>query len=222
MKEKCDLNFKPKSYWSLAKKAEMPSRYLPPYLSEEVEIARVTVKTVMGNIISIRARKETDGNIHYRVVDEYYDDPGREGYKCNVEMTEEPLTLGELISIMDNVESEDYLCETWHGVTEVHREREWDLISDDADPASLIDYVNVTSEFYPQIQEYYEEEAKTWVENKLQSSFDGIEEKRDDANLFCEKALAGQIDGGFRKWVSSLLNQFLYVVKKMCTAFIGG
>src|SRR5262245_20849225 len=50
--------------------ALMGGEYLPGYQDEEVEIARVSLQSTTGDVISIRARRER-GAIRYRVVDEY-------------------------------------------------------------------------------------------------------------------------------------------------------
>ena len=49
----------------------MGGEYLPDYLPEEVEIARVAMESTTADVISIRAFMEADNLIHYRVVDEY-------------------------------------------------------------------------------------------------------------------------------------------------------
>src|SRR5262249_4767409 len=50
--------------------ALMGGEYLPGYQDEEVEIARVSLQSTTGDVISIRARRDR-GAIRYRVVDEY-------------------------------------------------------------------------------------------------------------------------------------------------------
>ena len=50
----------------------MSGEYLPDFDGDEVEIARVTLASVTGDVISIRARGQ-HALIHYRIVDEYED-----------------------------------------------------------------------------------------------------------------------------------------------------
>jgi hypothetical protein len=59
----------------------MSGEYLPDFEGDEVEIARVTLASATGDIISIRGRHE-GGRIHYRIVDEYDDETV---YQCEVE-----------------------------------------------------------------------------------------------------------------------------------------
>ena len=51
----------------------MGGEYLPDQLPNEVEIARVTLKSTTMDVISIRARR-TKNRIIYRIIDEYSDE----------------------------------------------------------------------------------------------------------------------------------------------------
>ena len=53
----------------------MGGEYLPDLLTNEVEIARVTMKSTTLDVVSIRARF-TRTRIVYRIVDEYMDEDG--------------------------------------------------------------------------------------------------------------------------------------------------
>jgi hypothetical protein len=64
----------------------MGGEYLPSLQKGEVEIARVSMKSVMGDVISVRARWE-QGKIRYSVVDEH-----RTQYIFTPESSEDPLS----------------------------------------------------------------------------------------------------------------------------------
>jgi hypothetical protein len=51
----------------------MGGEYLPDFVGNEVEIARVSLASVTGDVISIRARFEA-GRVHYSIMDEYEDE----------------------------------------------------------------------------------------------------------------------------------------------------
>ena len=51
----------------------MGGEYLPDADDGEVEIARVALRSVMADVMSVRACLEEDG-IRYRIVDEYQND----------------------------------------------------------------------------------------------------------------------------------------------------
>ena len=79
----------------------MGGEYLPSTQQDEVEIARIAIASTTGDVTSIYAR-HSDGQIHYRVVDEYDGDtldgdPNR--------TSSQPLSLVELV---------DYFLSTWN------------------------------------------------------------------------------------------------------------
>ena len=70
----------------------MGGEYLPDMAAEEVEVARIEIRSTTHDVTSVYARRE-DGRIHYRVVDEY----GGDTLSGNDERdSAEPLTLIEL------------------------------------------------------------------------------------------------------------------------------
>ena len=73
----------------------MGGEYLPDYARDETEIARIELKSIMADVVSIRARIEDD-TIHYSVVDEY------EGkFTLETEIGFEPFSLAELVRFID-------------------------------------------------------------------------------------------------------------------------
>jgi hypothetical protein len=129
----------------------MGGEYLPDYDSREVEIARVALQSTTGDVISIRACKG-DGIIHYSVVDEYESE-----FECAPASSQAPLTVGELIKLIDTVrnESMDYV-----GLTTTFRDMNLDA---GGDPDDLADFVRVSSPFYPQLEQHYTSESREWL-----------------------------------------------------------
>jgi len=146
--------------------ANMGGEYLPPYLPDEVEIARVSMESVTGDVISIRARKTDDGLIHYRMVDEY-EDSGDGIYKCHPETSSQPLTFGELVSVIDNAERTELEDESLPGLANHLRDSNYlcDRSEDRLD--TLVEFVDASSPFYPELGEWYEAEAQEWYETRL-------------------------------------------------------
>jgi hypothetical protein len=74
--------------------AFMGGEYLPDMTDDEVEIARIEIRSTTSDVTSVYARRNlSDGTIHYRVVDEY----AGETLSGNDERdSDEPLTLAEL------------------------------------------------------------------------------------------------------------------------------
>ena len=119
----------------------MGGEYLPDYLPEEVEIARVAMESTTADVISIRAFMAADHLIHYRVVDEYETE-------FSQPITESPIPLSteELIQLIDNSDG--------HGepglvLPFLAMNAQYD------DPENLRDFISVRSDFYPGLGSHY-------------------------------------------------------------------
>lgn len=108
----------------------MGGNYLANPASEEVEIARIFIQSVTGDVTAVYARPR-EGRIRYRVVDEY------EGDTLNASKStresDESLTLGEL---------HDFFTSAWpfHWVLEMNFE---------GDVEAMLDFFVAESDFYP-------------------------------------------------------------------------
>lgn len=163
--EKFDLSFRPDTYWSGAREIDYPIRaeaplfgggsYLPRLAAREVEIAGVALASTTGDVISVRARPVAEG-IRFRVVDEY-----RTRFKVVSPIRSQPLTLGELVEMMDTVEFgggvgmvESFLDLNWVGHDPLY------------DPGDLREFVLVVSPFYRQLERLYDRRAELWVRRR--------------------------------------------------------
>lgn len=146
----------------------MGGEYLPDSEEAEVEIARVSLKSTTADVISIRATPDWDG-IRYRIVDEYDN-----VIKFTLENSKAPLTLKELIDLIDGAEFDDSGFPP--GLTRVFRDSNLDLeaaqtheeVSQRA--RELVDFVTVTSVFYPELERWYREEAQEWLQEHTRQS----------------------------------------------------
>ena len=88
----------------------------------------------------------------YRIVDQY---ATRFGFKPKTVKT--PLSVGELIALIDGATG--HLGGDAKGLTSAYQNYNapW------GDPEGLVDLVIVTSDFYPELQAYYGEEAREWL-----------------------------------------------------------
>lgn len=137
----------------------MGGEYLPRLRPNEVEVARVEMPTTTtGDVISVRAR-EVKGGYRYAVVDEY-----QSHYRCSPGRTKRPLTLGQLIRLIDTAyrcdEGMDYEEQMWAGMFAA---RAWNLKEGGGDPEDYRDFYRVTSPFYPDLERWYDEVADEWV-----------------------------------------------------------
>ena len=124
----------------------MGGEYLPPLRPNEVEIARVTLRSVTMDVFSIRARR-AGKRIYYRLVDEYMEQEPPERFVVKPKWSKKPLTMRQVVSIID----ENGLIDEWR-----------DLNFDGTNVDHIFDFAIASSEFYPQIAEYYDTQNEAW------------------------------------------------------------
>lgn len=151
--------------WGSVHPANLGGEFLPEPDDEEVEIARIELMSTTGDVYQVLARRCEDGLIHYRVVDEYWDEGSR--HRLAIDRSEQPLTLGELIELIDTERQADA---GWRRGDEsdefglFDRDREANLVGI-ADPGSLVGFATASSAFYPMLADYYEDRADAWLED---------------------------------------------------------
>lgn len=120
----------------------MGGEYLPDLGRREVEIARVSQNTVMSDAISVRARP-SGKRIKYSVVDEHEGE-----YDFSPKSSTKPLTLAELIALMDGA-----------GITIrlLDQQLEWGI-----GPEDIAGLLEISSGFYPALEHYYNEKVLEW------------------------------------------------------------
>ena len=148
-----DLTQRPDSYWpdgidtSAGDQSEEDDM-----LPGEVEIAFIELLSTLGDVMSVRARPMGD-RIAYRVVDE-----NESEWRLPREQSDQPLTLGEMLELLDGAhqvgESEAA------GIT--MRWRELNLM-EPSDAPGLVDFVRVTSDFYPELGQIDRDRAQKWA-----------------------------------------------------------
>jgi hypothetical protein len=128
----------------------MGGEYLPPYRTGEVEIARIELQSTTADVISVRAQP---ANIRYvySICDEYESE-----FKVSPASSVPPLTLAELIGIIDNAgftESLgiDYTVRNYEGGTRTAERLD-----------TLKTFTRVESTFYPQITLHYRRLVQSW------------------------------------------------------------
>jgi hypothetical protein len=159
-----DLNYRPETYW-LDEETGRPYRgtlrddipydlneeFLPAYEGDEVEIARMSLCSTTGDVISIRARHESD-IISFRIVDEYETE-----FVCSPQQSLQPLAMSELIELIDttriNGESGGGLV---IGLLE-------EKLYGGYEPDELADFVTLSSDYYPELESYYEKRISDFL-----------------------------------------------------------
>ena len=143
-----------KSAWERLHPTFMGGEYLPARKPGEVEIARLDLQSTTADVFSFRARP-TRTRIYYRLVDEYNTD-----YTCRPLWSRKPLTLGQLIGSIDQANGLDFDNPADQGLIIDLLESNMDS---NRDPEELRHFVTVTSDFYPDITSWYEQEIERWI-----------------------------------------------------------
>lgn len=142
--------------WGAMHPMNMGGEYLPPMFDGEVEIARISLRSVTGDQISVRARRSR-GDIEYRIVDEYPE--SGETYIPHPRTSTRRLTMGELVTMIDEATDEG-------GVAIGALTCNLDMSSD---PRDLEDFVEVESDFYPELGRYYAARFRQLVEEAVRA-----------------------------------------------------
>lgn len=149
----------------------MGGEYLPDLKPNEVEIARIVMQSTTMDVISIRARN-TKNRIIYRIVDEYGEEQCRE-YQLTKKSSTHPLTLGEIIRLIDNG-VEDGL---------VGSSRNWHY-EEGSSAEEIYNFETASSAFYEELSEWYDEANEEWLhEKQKQKANEELEEEYEERYL---------------------------------------
>lgn len=145
----------------------MGGEYLPGDLCGEVEIARIELRSVLSDVISIRARP-LGRRIAYRVVDEYPEDWH---YVPAQRTSRRPLTLAGLIRFIDHScmvsESGEDLDLGGLALTANNRNAEGS-----GSRKEYRDFTRVSSPFHPDLGRHYEHVYEEWVREEAAAGED--------------------------------------------------
>jgi len=114
----------------------MGGEFLSDLLPQEVEIARIILKSTTMDVISIRARR-VGKRISYRIVDEYYEE-GLFEYHLSRKSSTRPLTMKQLIELIDNAQERGGLMAA---------AREWNYEASEGDAEEYYNFASISSEF---------------------------------------------------------------------------
>ena len=142
--------------WGMIHPQFMGGEYLPDFRKKEVEIARISLASVTADQFSVRASRTKSG-IRYRIVDEY-----QSKFKQPITQSETPLSLGELITLIDKTKYVEY--EYSDGLALSHLDYNYQACYNLEILESLEGFVSVESAFYPELGPYYDEMVKGWFE----------------------------------------------------------
>jgi hypothetical protein len=153
----------------------MGGEYLPGYRSTQVEIVRIELESTTADVISVRARLvgRKRARIEYRVVDEYQSE-----FFFRPQSSTSPLTLGQLIDSLDEVENLggpqlDAGEPAWlrHGWV-LHFNETNRACNPTEGSVPYRNFTHVGSEFYPDLARHYGRLIDRWVNAYAVSEID--------------------------------------------------
>jgi hypothetical protein len=147
--------------------SNMGGEFLPALRRDEVEIARISLASVTGDQIRVRARR-SGKRIVYRVVDEYGSEIAT--YICRPATSVSPLSLRRLIELMESA------CEGGSIILPI--------LKMNSGAAALEEFISVTSDFYPDLGRYYRALTDKWIADLRESYETTVDERM--ALLFME------------------------------------
>lgn len=187
-----DLDWRPDTYWPEGAEGPAPAitddedllqgygaapgfyagSHIPDLEPGEVEIACVLMQSVLGDAVSVRARRLADGRIGYRIVDEH-DEP----YDCVPSSSDRPLSLRELGELLDRSEAEGG-TEWGPGIAWTPLRCQFEL---GGSTDGLVEFLDVYSDVYPELGEWYGRRIAQWVWwLEPEEEFEGEEEEEED------------------------------------------
>lgn len=132
--------------------AGLVGEFLPPLRPTEVEIVMIGMRTTMGDVTSVRARRR-GVRILYDVVDEYSSDGNRHTFKPK--SSSRPLTFKQVADLLWSIEVADYgqlFQQTWLEQSE----------SDFKNYGN--DFFFLKSDFYDGLDEWLDKQFVDWKE----------------------------------------------------------
>ena len=149
--------------WGAIHPALMGGEYLPPMKRDEVEIARISLQSVTGDQISVRARRQSD-RIVYSIVDEYDGENG--GYDLHPKSSSRPLSMRQLVDLLDGA------CVQGGAVMSPVV---WPIEDGSSSVDDMRGFVTVESDFYPDLGAYYEARFERYFTEHAEEAEDDSE-----------------------------------------------
>ena len=126
----------------------------------KVEIARLTMKSTLGDYISFVAQQNKE-NITYTIVDEY-----ESNFHHTIKSSQRPLTFREIIKLIDESTSDAYM--DYNNVYGGARQSNYD--DNDYDPEEFWDFEIIDSTHYNRLYDWYILQNYIWlIERKIEN-----------------------------------------------------
>lgn len=161
----------------------MGGEYLPPLDDDTTTIADISLKSTTGDVLIVCATFR-DGMYSYEALDEY---PESGGWEVAQQPTPQPLSLRELINLIDTAASP-------HGAEVGLVEFNWSCEHAGDSLYERLFFVRVDSSYYPQLHLHYELGAQLFGDRELEEAWEDLEEACKDAIPAFDAAAASAAD----------------------------
>ena len=149
-----DLSYRPLTYWPALVSAD--GALDPTNRAEARVIARLSLDGYMsGSNVNLAAQHVGESQIVYSIYD---DEPDCEHkYSFSPLESQHPLTMGEVITLLENAVCTDATPEYGHIVKGTLR------YNTDCEVEEIPSFIKVTSAYYPQLQTYFAARIPEWL-----------------------------------------------------------
>jgi hypothetical protein len=155
-KSKLNLAYRPERYWPAGRRSRIAAQ-------NEVEIVRVALSSASRDAIVLKARRAEGRRIEYRMVHEDVHGPTRQRIRVKPASSTRPLTLGEVITMLEtacyagrcNEGDERFRGVIW-GTLQLHLDHGVDHADD------YLFLLNVRSRHYRQLERYFDQRLNDW------------------------------------------------------------
>ena len=142
-----DLAWRPATY-TLRDSIEVGDEELPA-----LTLAQVLLESTLSDVVTVHAVADSEGSYRIIVRDEY-----ETRFTPPIVRATEPLTLGELLRVLDETTRSDE--PDWKGITNAYREYN---ATEGVPRGELAHFVTVQSEVYPQLEELERRRGEEWA-----------------------------------------------------------
>jgi hypothetical protein len=140
----------------------------------EVTVARIHLATPHRDRLSVRARKDRDGRMHYRMI---HDDADSAAHRIRIRPTEsaKPLSFEQLVKLIDSAHYENACADPYD--QECYGNVIWGTLRLQfehglAGADEYLYFATVQSEQYPQLEAYYRERVAQWCLERCEEEDD--------------------------------------------------
>ena len=155
-----DLAFRPRSYrWPRR------ARHAAASTLNEVVIARIALATPHAQVVTLRARRDDDGRIRYRMIHADAHGPANRRIRIKPASSDRPLTFGELVELIDAAYYDGACADAYD--QECYGRVLWGTLRLQFEHGrhhadAYLCFATVTSEHYPELEAYYAQRLADW------------------------------------------------------------